>query len=176
MPGVVGYWQLPADEKDLLDFLQGTGAILALPDNWVGTREGVVPQPIVPFIDQHDPDQFLFGLAKHVLQVRIEERTFEGVVYFGPAVMEPCLIAYRRGKLRSGQVVLSNLSAYWDYPSADASELIEKDQEFVRWAKKVMGWVRKFTPERIECNGYPYRATRRVRDAVCGGNLEVKLY
>jgi hypothetical protein len=91
--------------------------------------------------------------------------------------MSPCLIDYRRGRMREpNRLGQSNLSAYWSYPDEGATGLIAKDPEFIRWAKRVFGWVRRYTPERVECQGYPYRATRRVREAVDRGVLEAVLY
>jgi hypothetical protein len=176
MPAVVTYWQLPDDEKEFLDFLLSTGSILAVPSHWVEAKEELVPQPIASFIEHYDPDQLLFGLEEYVLRPAIERREFDRKLLFGVPCMKPCLITYSRGKLRNGKLPQSNLSAYLDYPSEGASKLLRKEQDFVRWVKKVMGWVRKFTPEQAECNGYPYRATKRVSNAICEGKLEVVLY
>ena len=38
MAAVVSFWQVPEDEKDLLEFIQGTGRVVALPDHWVGQK------------------------------------------------------------------------------------------------------------------------------------------
>ncbi len=176
MAAVVTYWQLPEDEKDFFDFLQGTETVLAVPDRWVESKEELVPQPISLLIERHDPNQLVFGLEKHLLGVRLEEHAVEGGIRFALPYMEPCVVAYRRGRCRNGKLALSNLSAYWDYTSADRSKMVEKDKEFIRWAKKVTTWVRKATPEQVECNGHPHRATSRVKQAVSGGKLEVVLY
>lgn len=176
MNTVVSFWQLPDDEKEFLAFLQGTGTILALPDRWVERKEELLPQPIVPFIEEQDPHQLLFGLEEHFLGMIVEEHAVEDGTRFALPYMEPCVIAYRRGRMHNGKWGLSTLSAYLDFPSPDASKLIAKDQGFVRWAEKVMAWARRATPERIKCNGYPYRASRRMKKAVSEGEVEVALY
>jgi hypothetical protein len=176
MPAVVGFWQLPEDENEFLVFLQGTGTVLALPDRSVDTKEELVPQPIAAFLERHNPNQLLFGLERHVRVIRVEEYSAEGRLRFVCPYMEPCVIAYSRGRLLGRKLAMSNLSAYWNYRSADRPSSVENDPEFVRWGKKVMAWVRRATPEHVECNGHPYRATPQVQKAASEGQLEVVLY
>jgi hypothetical protein len=176
MRSVVTFWQLPEDEKDFLAFLLTTGNIVAVPSHWVKKREEITPQPIVSYIEKHDPIQLAFGLERYALQA-VEAQVFEGEVLFGVTIMTACLIGYSRGRFRDGnKLTQSNLVAYWDYPSADSTELIAKDPEFVTWAKKVFSWVRKFAPRQVEYNGRPCRATRRVKDAVQKGQIELVPY
>jgi hypothetical protein len=176
MPLVVTYWQLPEDERDLLDFLQTTGSIVALPAHWAESEKDLIPQPISVLIERDDPDQLVFGPEEHISQSAIERREFGGSTYFGTNQMKSCVACYRRGKVRSGKLAQSNLSAYLEYPTEDASKLVRKDDVFVRWIRSVTGWVREHTPERIERNGSRYRATARVKAAVEEGQLEAVLY
>jgi hypothetical protein len=177
MPAVVTYWQLPEDEKEFLDFLLTTGKVVAMPDHWVKTTEELAPQSIDRFIQQHNPDQLKFGLERHPLQASVEAREFEGEVLFGVPVMKACVIGYSRGRLRDGNnLTQSNLAAYWDYPNEDATRMVEKDAQFINWAKRVFAWVRKATSERLDCHNHPYRATKRVKNAMQRGQLEVVLY
>jgi hypothetical protein len=175
MPTVVTYWQLPYDERDFLAFVESTGPVVAVPTHWAKGSEEFIPEPLSAFIQRHDPDQLLLGLEGHV-QAAVQAREIDGTLVFGVPHMKSCVVSYGRGRLRGGKLAQSNLSAYSQYPSQDASQLLDKDQEFVTWAKKVLNWVRKATPERVECNGYPYRATKRVADAVREGKVEVVLY
>jgi hypothetical protein len=176
MKSVITFWQLPADEEDFLVFLQGTGTILGLPDRWVEGKAELTPQPIVPFIEKHNPDQLLFGLEEQLLDLRIAEHTVADGIRFALLPMEPCAITYRRSRMRKGKLGLSNLSAYWDYPCSDTLKLMPKDQRFVKWGRRVLAWIREFTPKQIKCNGYAYRATQRVEKAISEGELEVALY
>src|SRR5260370_41031597 len=113
MPAVVTYWQLPDDDKDFLDFVQTTGTVLALPDRWVKRKEELALQPMVSYFQLHDRGQF--SLEKHVLQISIDEHETSDGLRFGVPVMEPCVIAYERGRFLNGKLTLPNLSAYWDY-------------------------------------------------------------
>jgi hypothetical protein len=176
MPSVVTYWQSVEDETDFFRFLQSTGDVLALPANWMETKEVFVPQHVEPFVNRYDPDQLLLTQEGNGFLWEIERRQFDRDIRFGIPIMTSCVFAYRRGKFRNGKLAQSNISAYLDYPTEDKSSLVAKPDQFVLWVKKVIGWIRKATPERIECNGYPYRATRRVKTSVLDGKLDVALY
>ena len=98
----------------------------------------LIPQPIGLFVARYDPDQLVFGLEKHLLAIQIEEHVVNGKIRFALPYMDPCAMTYRRGMLYNRKLTLSTVSAYWNYPSADKSVMVKKDNEFVRWAKKVM--------------------------------------
>jgi hypothetical protein len=176
MPAVVTFWQLPEDEKDFLSFLLTTGNIVAIPDCWVKLKEDLAPKAVVSYIGEHDPGHLRLALEGHALQAVIETKELRGDPFFALDSMRSCVMTYSRGKLRDGNKPAQfNLSADYTYPNRDGTILLDKDREFVRWAKKVLSWVRQATPELVECNGHRYRATKRVRDAVREGRLEVVL-
>ena len=80
--------------------------------------------------------------------------------------MRSCLIAYQRPIFRNGNVLgQSNICADWRYLEEDQARLLAKDEDFVKWGKKVFAWVRKATLEEHELNGFPYRATKRAKQA-----------
>jgi hypothetical protein len=177
VPASITFWQTPEDESDLLDFILATGVVVAIPAEGVRTREELAPQPLALYIHQRDPSQLRMGLEEQAHRVAIEEKEQGGEGHFQVAYMSPCLVNYRRGRMReSGRLGQSHLSAYWSYPDVGATGLIAKDPDFIRWAKRVFDWVRRHTPERVVCQGYPYRATMRVKEGVERGNLEAVLY
>jgi hypothetical protein len=177
MPAVLTYWQTQEDEKDFLAYLTTTGNIVAMPDCRVKARAELAPRPISQYVRHVDPNQFAFGLEHHALAADIEPLEKEGETYLTVAYMSPCLISYRRGRMRDGNKLgQSNLAAYWTYPDKEARTLLTKDEHFIKWAKKVFAWVRKHTPEQIECNRYPYRATKRAKHSADTGLIEAVLY
>jgi len=177
VPAVVGYWQLQEDEDDFLNYLVTTGDIVALPARGVKAKQELSPQPIVQYVRRDNPSQFVFGQKHHALTAEIESKETGGEIYFILAYMDPCLIMYQRGRTRDGNKLgLSNLAAYWTYPDKDGRTLLTKDEDFIKWAKKVFAWVRKHTPEQIHCNGFPYRATKRAKEAATSGAMEAVLY
>ena len=177
MPAVITYWQVREDEDDFLAYLATTGNVVAMPDRWVKAKEELAPRPIVQHVRQDDPDQFVFGLEHHALAAVIEPKARDGEEYLALAYMSPCLIMYRRGRIRDGNKLgQSNIAAYWTYPDKEARTLLAKDATFVKWAKKVFAWVRRHTPDQIECNRHSYRATERAKHAVDRGLIEAVLY
>lgn len=175
MAQVVTYWQLPEDEDRFLRFLESTGNIFAIADAWVETRKELDPRPIRDYLREHNPRQMFFGFADDVSN-GIESRLFDGHPRVGVASMTACVIGYARGQERNGSLCLSNISAYWEHPDENASQMIRKSPSFVTWGKKTMSWLRANTPCRLECNGYPYRATKGAEDAVNNGLIGLALY
>jgi hypothetical protein len=176
MSTVVTYWQLPSDEQDFIEFLATTGDVVGLTDRFVERTEELLYQPITKFIEERNPDQLLLGLNEAELREHIAPRLIEGKLHYGVPHMQAPVIAYTRGRIRNGSLTLSNLSAYWEYPTEGGAGLVAKPREFVKWAKKVMAWARNASPEQLLCNGYPYRATARVTEAVRNSNFNVALY
>jgi hypothetical protein len=176
MPAVITFWQLPDEEKEFLDFLESTGHVVAIPVHWVKDRADLSPQPIRNFIEKHDPDRLYFGLESQLADVDIQPSEYEGEWgYKGPSGADACLIGYDRPKFRSGtKLVQSNLAAYWTCLDETQSTMVDKTEDFVRWGKKVFGWVRKHTPEWHGNKGY--RATKRVKDSIEEGSIEVVSY
>jgi hypothetical protein len=98
---------------------------------------------------------------------------FGDKLLFGYPPMRPDVVSYSRGRLRGSVLTQSNLCIYWEYVSNDCSHMVRKSEAFLKWAKRILDWVRRRTPEKVEYNGYPYRATRRVAHAVRQGTLRV---
>jgi hypothetical protein len=177
MPAVLTYWQLQEDEEDFFAYLTATGSIVAMPDHWVRTKEELRPRPILPYVRQDDPSQIVFGLEQYALAADIEPMQKDGENYLALAYMSPCLVSYRRGQTRDGNKLgQSNLAAYWTFPDKEARTLLSKDEDFIKWAKKVFAWARRYTPEQIVCNQYPYRATKRAKNVADTGMIEAVLY
>jgi hypothetical protein len=84
---------------------------------------------------------------------------------------------YWRRRIRGGtKLGQSNLAAYWTIPDKEARTLLTKDEDFIRWARRVFAWVLRHTPEQIQCDWCLYRATRRAKDAATKGIIEGVLY
>ncbi len=188
MPAVVTFWQLPGDEKDFLRYLKKTGNVLGIPDLAQKSLEALTPQPLEDCFET--PDDFYLGLDEFARSAPIKEFEYQGEEegrkgerLFALDYMSPCLIHYTRPRIRNGKLGQSNLYAYWEHPAEldtcfvswmPRLYLKKKDPNFVKWAKKVLNWVRRRTPEKIEYNGYPYRATKRAKEAMLAGKIEVE--
>jgi hypothetical protein len=173
MSAGVTFWQLPEDEREFLIFLAGTGNVLALPSHWVKAHWELTPKSIASYIEQQDPPQVELVLESHVSQLRVDSHVKDSQIYFSIPTMKNLVIGYNRCRFHSGKLCQSNLSADWAYPNEDATEMVRKSEEFIRWAKRILAWARKATPEKCSLNGYEYRATKRVKEAVARGELEL---
>jgi hypothetical protein len=174
LAAVVTFWQLPEDEKDFLNFLLTTGNVMAIPTHKVKTKVELAPAPVLEYVAERDPAQLAMALEKHALQAVIELREWKGEKLYVLDQMRSSVVSYQRARIRDGNKLgQANLCAYWEYPNKAGTELFRKDPEFTKWAKRVLGWARKATTERVEYNGFPYRATKRVKEGVSQGRLEV---
>jgi len=174
MPSVVTYWQFPEDELEFLAYLEKTGMVMAVPSARKKNRADAMPEPIRSFIERHGPDGLDFGIGD--LEQMITTHRYGDEVLFWVPLMDSDVISYSRGRLRDGKIAQSNLCVYWHYADDETKQLVSKDLDFIKWSRSILNWVRKKTPEKVECNGYPYRATKRVKDAVCQGLVQAVLY
>jgi hypothetical protein len=178
MASTVTFWWFPDEEEAFLEFLERTGQVLALPFAATETKDGLVPRPFREYITAADPHQ-CFLLLADVAELIIEP--FK-VVESGTAVercrvvdMKSCVVGYDRGKLLgSDKLTASNLYTYWDYPNPSGSSLVRKPEEFIRWAKNVLGWVHKATPEWHQYRNY--RVSKRVKEAILNDGLQIVTY
>ena len=176
MASVVGYWQVADDEQAFLEYLSTTGDVVAISGAWLESPDLFEPVPIADFIERDNPSGLLFGLRKLFDMDKYDEREFEGRKQFCIPHMNSNSIGYDRGLLAERRLPLSNLSMYSSFPDASVTAMVTKNREFLAWAKKVMNWARKRTPEKLFCNGYPYRATRLAATAAAQGHFEPVLY
>jgi hypothetical protein len=89
--------------------------------------------------------------------------------------MASCLIGYDRGVFRGEkELAQSNLCYYSGSFRGEA--YVQKPPAFLSWAKKVLAWMRRRTPEWVPVHGSKSRtrATKRVAEA-CRSGLKVGL-
>jgi hypothetical protein len=80
------------------------------------------------------------------------------------------LIQYRHGLVNS-EGILQRTSVYYYTSYFDGSTWVKKSHEWIRWARKVVGWLKRRATERVpvyRCND-AVPATPLVRDAVATG-------
>jgi len=177
MTVVITYWQLQEDEKEFLAYLATTGHIVAVPDHGVQSESELAPLPVDEYIRESGRNRFLIGLEHHALTAELEQKKQDGARHFALAYGIPCLLTYDRGGMRDGNKLgQSHLVADWTYPAKDFQTRLTKSHDFIKWGKKVFAWLRRHTPEQIECNNYTYRATRRAKHAADTGTIEAVLY
>jgi hypothetical protein len=167
MPAVLTFWQFPEEEPALLDLLQQTGKILAVPGQWVKNQKVLAPQPIRSLVKKNDPNDVFFGLEPYALTAFIEAKELEEELFYAVSLADSCLVGYSRGKFRSEKKLgFSNLYAYYTN-----SQKQEKDPDFVKWVKKIFRDLRAATTPWDPVK--KYRVTARVLKAIEQEGLEI---
>jgi len=181
MRAVVTFWWFPDEEAAFLDYLESTGHVVALPFQAVKDQHEVAPRPVAEVVAGSDPQELFFGLEEHVRHaVIIRLEGFANgikveIPHFRVSDMKSCVIGYDRGRfIEGGKMTPSNLYAYWDYPDEKGTVLKHKPADFVMWAKKVLRWVYKATPEWHEYK--TYRVSKRVKAAIQEGKINIVPY
>jgi hypothetical protein len=174
MATVLGWWCLPEEEAHFLNYLS-KWEIYAYPPDAFPSISDVKPSPIQMLIKEQNPSQLDFGLKQFLSVKDIGDRHLLGGGHaYGSSLMQAHAIGYRRPCFRvGGELGKCNLAAYWKYPNAEKTGFIEKNPEFVKWAKKVFAWGRKWACEKVMLNGYPYSATPKVKELVEQNKLTV---
>jgi hypothetical protein len=172
---------LPADESAFFDWLSTTGEIWA---TYYVDASGVCqyePLPVRQFrrryakqITAHDEVHLLLGHREDVLNPRIHHVTVTSVMpheqRYEIDVEFSQLIQYRHGLVNS-EGILQRTSVYYYTSYFDGSTWVKKSHEWIRWARKVVGWLKRRATERVpvyRCND-AVPATPLVRDAVATG-------
>jgi hypothetical protein len=163
---------MPEEEEAFLDFLEGTGAIVAYPDHWVRSEVEVSPSPLRSYLAAHDPVQLDLGLEAHVEDVTIENQWKSDEQFFYLSTIRSCLIGYSRPCFRNGnQLGQSNLAAYLDFLKDGALQL--KPDWFQSWVKQVFTWAKKHAKKKCAHQGFSYPATPLVLKLVEEKQIEV---
>ena len=171
MATVFTYWCLPEEEVDFLGYLSAW-QIYAYPPSTFRNPSDVIPLPIQEIL-KLGSSQISFGPKGFLSDKDIGPRDIvNDVRHYGISPMQSNTITYRRPHLHeNGGLGKANLSVYWKYPDDEAIVYVEKDIEFVKWAKKVFNWARKRASKKVMLNGYSYPATAKVKELVDKNSL-----
>ena len=154
MSASVKYWRLPEEEADLLEYLKSLEpTVVFVPRvfasaeevRWVSLAQGFASDSERLFIT---PQRCL----DHARTTWIEGPT--GAGYTVDLAKSPVLY-YRRGSLRENRLTTTALTAEWTYRTADGKTILDHPADFIRWARKVMQWVRRAAP-----GWYQFKANR----------------
>ncbi len=166
---VFGYWLMPEEEAEFLDFLDTTGTVVAYPNHWVRTKVEAAPSPLRSYLAEHNPNLLKLGLGQHSGEELIKSMDQEQ--FFGFDLMDACLIAYTRPRFRIGnQLGKSNLAAYLDVSTDNA--LHPKPKWFQLWVKQVFTWAKKHAQKKCVHQHFSYPATQLVLKLAEEGKIE----
>jgi len=172
-PSVVTFAQLPEEEAVFLEFLATTGDVWARAVKDDSAKPVHTPAPVATFLQRHGADLLDHGTLHVWIGLGPDVRKPKKSKVNGRMAVDPfpaCLVGYTRGEYYpGGELAQSNL--YFYRGSFQGEEFVKKPEPFLRWAAKVLAWMKKRTPEEVpvhRCN-YKTRATPRAAAAAADG-------
>lgn len=167
------FWQLPDEEKAFLDFVDGTGTIVAIAQGPVDSDKELLLRPFREYIDTHDPTLLFFGPREHVLLAVVEPLGHGETKQLFITHHTSCLLRYERGGFRgeSGELSPFALSGYWQRLNDNKTGYLNKDPAFKKWGEKVLRWMRTRTVKNDQPMGN--RITAHAKEAIGKGTLRI---
>ncbi|MFY9840639.1 MAG: hypothetical protein WAK55_30070 [Xanthobacteraceae bacterium] len=167
MISAVTFWRFPEEEDEFVRFLLSFGPIVAVPKGKVRDKSLLTPIPPTDLLQQNPP-QILLWLPTLVKDLPIRSYPDEAVESFGVLFTRLPVFTYRRGQFRApNQLTYSHVTGNWTVLSADESRILDQPDEFIKWGKKVLAWIRKQTPEWHQYK--TRRITKSVSEAIRSG-------
>jgi hypothetical protein len=167
VPSVVTFAQLPSEESAFVKYLDKSGdvwAVAALDD----PRE---PMPVAAFLERYAAEIRIYncvpiylGLRPDVLAPNYMPVKRKGVEVLTIQWQASCLVYYTRGELHAGGRTLGESNLCYHSSFFNNGKRQHKPDAFLRWARKVLSWVRRNTPEQVRPygKGFCIRATAGV--------------
>ena len=147
MASAVTWWRLPEEEEDFITFLESADSTLALPLRTFERKEDVVFRPVRDVLTSDDFPRVLLtpaSLAQQAEVIYIDTPLRKG---YTVSQRKSQVLFYSRGQIIKPNVLSSSaVSADWDYLTEDESQRLRQPEEFVKWGKKIMQWVKKKAP------------------------------
>lgn len=147
MTASVKYWRVPDEERDFIAFVDSIEPAVALVPRTVAKPGELTWRPLAEAFGSDD-DHYVITLQRLLPQVRllVDAEGPSGLGYKVDVVASPVLFYYRGRMIAPNRLVSSALSADWRFLGEDGCSMEDQPADFVRWAKRVMQWVRKQAP------------------------------
>jgi hypothetical protein len=143
MSASVKYWRLVEEEKDFIGYLSSIEPTVALAARVYPSLDLVRWQPLDTAFASNE-ERYLITPSRLAPQVRLIPAPDAG--FKVDVVSSPILFYYRGRMLAERRLSATALSAEWTYLADDRATVIDKSDDFIRWAKRVMQWVRRAAP------------------------------
>jgi hypothetical protein len=173
------------EQPEFWAFLETTGDIwaCALGDNpRAFERE---PQPVAKFLKKHAKGlrrygqvEVLIGHREHVLKPRVETRTEQvgGKRVRYPTInLEASQLLWYSYGVPDKSGILNRTGVSYHFGHFRGQQWVKQPEEFLKWAKKVLAWLRKRIADQVpvhRCN-YEISATALTAAAVHDGRIHV---
>jgi hypothetical protein len=146
MSASVKYWRLPEEEREFIEYLNSIEPTVALIPDIFLNLEDPEWEPLEQAFAR-DASRYLITPARFVSQARVlKVNGANGNEFKVDVVASPVLFYYRGRMIAPNRLSSTALSADWSYLTEDQRTMEDKPADFVRWAKRVMQWVRRVAP------------------------------
>ena len=162
---------MPEDENAFLDYLGARHEIIAFTAPWKKRPAEVVPHDFGSLVAGAAEGKLMFGCASHMRGKIVESHEFprSGMLY-NVTCESSCLLWFSRDLRQPvGKLTLRTIGVYWDCLDASTGKITPKPDDFQKWGRAVMRWVRERTPEK---EGF-YRISVLAKKAITEGSVEV---
>jgi hypothetical protein len=176
MRTVAAWWWFPDEEADFINYLESTGEVVAyLRDDFENVEE-IKHSPLRQVIECDTVRNVCLCLKEQAERIVVAPlHPIDNKPRFGIYTSQSEVLGYDRVYYKDSNVLcLGHLHAYWAFVNDEASGYVNKDPAFVKWGKRVFQWIRRKTPEWHQYKSY--RATKRVKESVDMGSLQLAAY
>jgi hypothetical protein len=167
----VTFWQMPDDETEFFRYLARAGDVYAI-EHMEAVSDPMLlskARPIHDFLEQPALERLYISPAEYALHPPLHicpPESARRLPMYSLDMGFPAIM-YTPGRLKKNKLSQSNASAYTTYWDPIAKKPVRMPETFVRWARRVMAWIRRATPAWHEYRGY--RATKPVAEAALSG-------
>jgi hypothetical protein len=161
MRTAVTFWQMPSDDAALFDFLRSAGAVRVRRHRSEPQLEPIEFLPLSAF-RRRGSDFLVLCRECDLAAVKVDRFKSEGRAWHTVSDASSPVLTYSREKPVRGVLHQSTLGASLDYVDLKTGQKRQKDDDFKKWAKSVVAWVRNRCTETCELNGFKYSATPDV--------------
>jgi hypothetical protein len=170
MASVVTFWQLPEEEDVFFNYLSRKDDVHAFPLEDAVADPGLIRSAAIrQFVGRESDTRLYITPREYAASPKVfafQPTSLGQPVRYQLASEFPALV-YDRGSLKDGRLSQSNVCAYTGYVDAEARVFHKMPAGFLGWLKRVMGWLRRATPQ---WHSYPgYRATNAAAQAAISG-------
>lgn len=162
----VTFWQMPDEETAFFEYLVRTDEICTFPFATFTDRSLICSTPLTSLLGRTDTTRLCLTLQEYASNPAVFEFEREGSPRYTLGPEFPCLI-YTVGSIENGQLSQSNASSNTYFLDKSQNVIRNHPDPFVKWIRRVMGWLRRSTPEWHRYRGY--RVTKAAAQEALSG-------
>ncbi|HCS91249.1 MAG: hypothetical protein N838_07140 [Thiohalocapsa sp. PB-PSB1] len=146
---------MPEDEAEIFEFIEKDDRVAALLLEYEATVQAEELCPPRQLIERTNCERMFLVLKCHFDEVKFVQYEKGGKTLFGIDAVNSPVVSFKRSLFREkNKLGQGSVSAYPKKLIANNQELVEKSDEFNKWAKGIVSHIRKKTPNWHEYKNY----------------------